>query len=74
MFAPSYKIVEKRATELDTSFLHQDNAPVHQAGRTTDYLCEVGVKLLGQPPYSPDLAPRDCAFSSCEETKGRKFF
>ncbi len=39
--------------------LHHDNAPAHKALLTRARLVETGVKLLRQPPYSPDLAPVD---------------
>ena len=38
---------------------HQDNAPVHNSIRVTDYLSKMGIKTVPQPPYSPDLAPYD---------------
>lgn len=40
-------------------FLHQDNAPAHTASKTSDFLQERHVKLVGHPPHSPDLAPCD---------------
>ncbi|CAH2105700.1 unnamed protein product [Euphydryas editha] len=52
---------EQPHSRLYIWFLHHDNASAHRAGRTTDYLPEVGVKLLGHPPHSPDLAPCDFA-------------
>ncbi|CAB3233412.1 unnamed protein product [Arctia plantaginis] len=66
---------ERPNSRLDTWFLHQDNAPAHPAGKTIDYLREVGVKLLGHPPYSPDLAPCDFALFpyAKKALKGRKF-
>ena len=39
---------------------HQDNAPVHNSNLVvTDYWTKMGIKTVPQPPYSPDLAPRD---------------
>ena len=38
---------------------HQDNAPVHNSILVTDYLTKMGIKIVPQPPYSPDHAPRD---------------
>jgi transposase len=35
----------------------QDNAPIHKAGIITQFLREMGVKVLKWPPYSPDLNP-----------------
>ena len=37
----------------------QDNAPVHNSIRVTDYLTKMGIKTVAQPHYSPDLAPCD---------------
>ena len=38
---------------------HQDNAPVHKSILVTDYLTQMGIKMVPHPPYSPDLAPCD---------------
>ena len=57
---------------------HQDNAPVHNSILVTDYLTKMGIKTVPQPPYSPDLAPRDfwlfpkfrgCRYKTIEEMK-----
>lgn len=66
---------ERPNSRLDTWLLHQDNAPAHRAGKTTDYLHQAGIKLLGHPPYSPDLAPCDFALFPYvkKQLKGRKF-
>ena len=37
----------------------QDNAPVNNSILVTDYLTKKGIKIVPQPPYSPDLAPCD---------------
>ena len=40
-----------------------DNAPVHNSILVADYLTKMGIKIVPQPPYSPDLAPCDfCLF------------
>ena len=39
--------------------LHHDNASVHTAAKTLDFLDENSVELESHPPYSPDLAPCD---------------
>ncbi|CAH1971996.1 unnamed protein product [Acanthoscelides obtectus] len=39
--------------------LHQDNASSRTAQKTRQYLTEENVELLGHPPYSPDLSPKD---------------
>ena len=36
-------------------YFHQDNAPIHNSILVT----KMGIKIVSQPPYSPDLAPRD---------------
>ena len=42
---------------------HQDNVPVHNSILVTDYLTKMDIKTVPQPPYSPELAPRDfCLF------------
>ena len=57
---------------------HQDNAPVHNSNLVTDYLTNMGIKTVPQPPYSPDLAPCDfylfpklrfCRYETIEEMK-----
>jgi len=40
-------------------FLHHDNASAHTADLTLAFLEDEHVKVLGHPPYSPDLAPCD---------------
>ena len=42
---------------------HEDNALVHNSVLVTDYLTKMGIKTVQHPPYSPDLAPCDFAFS-----------
>ncbi|CAH2011558.1 unnamed protein product [Acanthoscelides obtectus] len=39
--------------------LHQDNANLHTAQKTRQYLTEENVELLDHPPYSPDLSSND---------------
>ena len=57
---------------------HQDNVPVHNSILVTDYLTKMSIKTIPQPPYSPDLAPRDfwlfpklkvCRYETIEEMK-----
>ena len=38
---------------------HQDNVPDHNSILLTDYLTKMGIKLVPQLPYRPDLAPCD---------------
>ena len=61
---------------------HQDKAPVHNSFLVADYLTNVGIGTVPQPPYSPDLAPCDfwllpklreklggCRYETIEEMK-----
>ena len=57
---------------------HQDNAPVDNFIRVTDYLTKMGIKTVHHPPSSPDLAPcdfflfpkpRGCCYVTIEEMK-----
>ena len=56
----------------------QDNAPVLNSILVTDYLTKMGIKIVPQPPYSPDLASCDfwlflkltsCRYETTEEMK-----
>ncbi len=49
-------------------YLHQDNAPAHNALMTQARLMECGIDLLPHPAYSPDLFPR-----LKRELRGRRF-
>lgn len=40
-------------------FLHHDNASIHTAHLTRDYLVKNNVHVIPQAPYSPDMAPCD---------------
>jgi histone-lysine N-methyltransferase SETMAR len=55
---PLKKKLEKENL-LGTVFLHNDNASCHRSQVTTDVMKEVGVSMMNQPPYSPDLSPCD---------------
>ncbi|CAK1603203.1 unnamed protein product [Parnassius mnemosyne] len=39
--------------------LHHDNASIHTARKTNDFLKQENVELMSHPPYSPDLSPND---------------
>ncbi len=56
-------------------YLHQDNAPMHNALMTQACLMETRIDLLPHPAYSPDLAPSDCfLFPRLKrELRGRHF-
>ena len=44
----------------DNSFVFmQDNATIHTANRTTEWLAEHEIEVLPWPPYSPDLNPME---------------
>ena len=58
--------------------IHQDNPPVHNSILVTDHLTKMGIKMVPQSPYSPDLAPcdfslfpklRGCHYETIEEMK-----
>ena len=59
-------------------FIDSWNAPIHNSILVTDYLSKIGIKIVPQPPYSPDLAPcdfclfpklRGCRYERIEEIK-----
>ena len=39
--------------------LHHDNAPCHTAISVIEFLAKKGIRVVPQPPYSPDLSPCD---------------
>ena len=56
----------------------QDNEPVHNSILDIDYLTKMGLKIVPQPPHSPDLAPcdfclfpklRGCRYETIEDMK-----
>ncbi len=56
-------------------FLHQDNARPHTSKETSAFMEANNIKLLGHPPYSPDLSPCDFwAFPQIKkELAGQRF-
>ncbi|KAI6646834.1 Transposase [Oopsacas minuta] len=54
---------------------HHDNAPVHIARKTKDYIKQSGLELIYHAPYSPDLAPCDFWLFPIikHHLKGRRF-
>ena len=52
---------EKRRELWETRswLLYHDNAPAHNALGIREFLAKIIIAVLEQPPYSPDLAPRD---------------
>ena len=75
------KIFRRKRSALFKSGLwhfHQDNTPVDNSILVTDYLSKMGIKIVPQPPSSPDLAPcdfwlfpklRGCRYETIEEMK-----
>lgn len=55
------KIRKKRPnlSRNDSWFLHQDNAPAHNALSVKQFFAEKRIPVPEHPPYSPDLAPCD---------------
>ncbi|KAI0996199.1 hypothetical protein K3495_g11977 [Podosphaera aphanis] len=47
--------------------LMHDNAPVHTAATTKDYLRLQGVQPIAWPPYSPDLNPIESVWSAIKD-------
>jgi hypothetical protein len=41
--------------------LHHDNTPIRTSLKTTDFVMNNNTVIIPHPPYSPDLAPCDCA-------------
>lgn len=55
-----HRAVKRKRQDLAQRWrLHHDNAPAHTAFLVTSYLTRIGVEVLPQPPYSPDLSPPD---------------
>jgi hypothetical protein len=40
-------------------FLHHDSAPSHTSLVVQQFLAEKNIPVITQPPFSPDLAPRE---------------
>ena len=59
-------VKEKRIVGDELWLLHHDNAPAHNAFSIGKFLAK-NIAMLGQPPYSSDLAP--CDLSSKESSK-----
>ena len=54
--------IQRKRPELWRSgdwFFHHDNAPVHSALRTREFMAKHSITVLPHPPYSPDLVPCD---------------
>ena len=52
-------------------YLHQDNALVHYSILVTDYLTKMGIKIVPQPPFSPNFAP--CDFWLFPKSRGSRY-
>ncbi|UYV65870.1 hypothetical protein LAZ67_3005765 [Cordylochernes scorpioides] len=71
-----HKGVKRKRQDLAQRWrLHHDNAPAHTAFLITSYLTRIGVEVLPQPPYSPDMSPPDFfLFSKVKRClKGHRF-
>ncbi|XP_029044179.2 histone-lysine N-methyltransferase SETMAR-like [Osmia bicornis bicornis] len=72
-----FKKLETKRPKIDTKgfLLHHDSALVHSAEKTANYFRELGIQVLGHPPYSPDLAPCDFfLFPKAKESiRGQRF-
>lgn len=60
---------DRRLKGFTQIWLHHDNASVHTAHYTKNYLEGIDCNLLDHPPHSPDLAPAD--FFLFREVKNR---
>ena len=58
---------EASTLQIGSWHFHQYNAPVNISILVTDYLTQMGIKTVPQPPYSPDLAPCDFGYSPSSE-------
>ena len=55
-----HRSVKRKRPEIASRWkLHHDNAPAHTAFVVTSFLTRIGVEVLPQPPYSPDVSPAD---------------
>jgi transposase len=55
-----------------TIFMH-DNAPIHTAHIIRQWLQEYGIKVMGWPPYSPDLNPIENLWALLKAEMYRQF-
>ena len=61
-------------SQLNTCFLHHDNATVHKSKGTNAFLVKSGLILLDLPPLISDFAPCDWFISRSQKTSQRKAF
>jgi len=52
-------LVRVRPDSPDTWMLHHDDTPCHTAISVNKFLTKKHIPVVPQPPYSPDLSPRD---------------
>jgi transposase len=50
---------KRREKQQGQWFLHLDSAPIHASHVVQQFLEEINIPVITQPPYSPDLAPSD---------------
>ena len=53
------RVVSVQPSIADNWLLNHNNAPCHTAITVIEFLAEKGIHVVPQPPYSPDLSPRD---------------
>ena len=74
------EILSEEVSTLQIGSVHfqQDNTPVHNSILITDYLTKMGINIVPQLPYCPDIAPYDfwlfpklkgCRYERIEEMK-----
>jgi len=56
------RVVRVRPSIADNWMLHHDNAPCHTAIPVIEFLTKKGIRVVPQPPYSPDLSPYEFFF------------
>ena len=70
---------EASTLQIGSWHFHQGNTSVHNSILVTDYLTQMGIKIVPHPPYSADIAPCDywlfpklsgCPYETIEEMKG----
>ncbi|UYV75275.1 K02A2.6-like [Cordylochernes scorpioides] len=60
VFRRLHKAVKRKRQDLAQRWrLHHDNAPAHTTFLVTSYLTQIGVEVMPQTPYSPDMSSPD---------------
>jgi len=58
------RVVRVRPSIANNWMIHHDNAPCHMVISVNEFLAKMGIPMVPQPPYSPDLSPCDFFFCS----------